>query len=298
MTKIQKNPAEVFICSLTTQVSVRNTKSTLNTIAKFMGFESIKTYPWHEVNYVHLIELKRHLIDRGLMPNSINTYLTVFKGVVREAWRLGIIDIDTYMKVKDVKRLKGNSSVKGQALTAPEVNKLVNYKNRTDKIREIRDSAMIAVLYGAGLRNSELLNLDLSDYIDEDKKIIVKGKGGFIRFMFLPEFSIKALNKWIDKRGYFEGALFSRMIIGNIITEHRLSAGTISLIIERRCEQTGIKRITPHDLRRSYATNLISSGVDIFTVQKLMRHAGIETTRRYDMRGEEVKKAAVDMLPF
>ncbi len=293
---IQKNPAEVYVCSLNSQVSVKNSTSTLNTIAKLMGFDSLKTYPWHEINYVHLVELKRKLIDRGLMPNSINTYITVFKGVVREAWRLGIIDIDTYMKFKDIKRLKGNSSVKGQALSASQVNKMVNYKDKTNKIREIRDSAMIAVLYGAGLRNSELTNLDLSDY--EDKKIIVKGKGGYIRFMFLPDFAIKALNKWIIKRGNLVGALFNRMIIGNIITEHRLSGGSISALIERRCEQTSIKRITPHDLRRSYATNLISSGVDIFTVQKLMRHADIETTRRYDMRGEEVKRAAVDMLPF
>ena len=261
-----------------------------------MGFSSLKTYPWHEVNYIHIIELKRILIDRGLKPASINTYLAIFKGAVREAWRLGLIDIDTYMRIKDVKRVRGDSELVGKALEATEINRLVNYKCKKNRIREIRDSAIIAVCYGAGLRRSEIVKLDLSDY--SDNKLIINGKGGYVRTMYIPKFAIDSLNQWLEIRGNDEGVLFNRLLIGDRITDQRLAPCAIIRVINRRCRLVDIERITPHDLRRSYATNLISSGVDIFTVQKLMRHANIETTKRYDMRGEEVKKAAVDILPF
>ena len=154
----------------------------------------------------------------------------------------------------------------------------------------------IAVCYGAGLRRSEVVKLDFSDYSED--KLIIKGKGNYIRTMYLPKFSINAINKWLEIRGLDEGVLFNRLLIGDRITEQRLTPRAIVAVIDRRCELVNIVRITPHDLRRSYATNLISSGVDLFTVQKLMRHANIETTKRYDMRGEEVKRAAVDILPF
>ena len=213
-----------------------------------MGFSSLKTYPWHEVNYVHIIELKRKLIDKGLKPSTINTYLAIFKGAVREAWRLGIMDIDTYMRVKDVKRVRGDSEVVGKALKANEIKQLVNYKCRKNRIREIRDSAVIAVCYGAGLRRSELVKLDLSDYSDDT--LIIKGKGGYIRTMYLPKFAIDSLNEWLEIRGYDDGVLFNRLLIGDRVTKQRLTPRAIVAVIDRRCEFVDIERITPHDLRR------------------------------------------------
>ncbi|MCJ8320419.1 MAG: site-specific integrase [Colwellia sp.] len=290
------NPAQVWLCSCNSMVSIKNYTVILNLLARNLGGNCLISYPWHDLDYVKVIELKRQLIDRKLRYTSINTYLTVIKAVSREAWRLGQMPIDRHMKIQDVKRLRGFTETSGRALTVKEINKLLNYSNLSEVTKVHRDSAIIAVCYGAGLRRSEVVKLDLSDFIDD--KIFVHGKGNVNKHLFLPKFAIKAINKWLTYRGDFKGALFPRFIIGGTMTDFRMLPNAVNCILERRRKAAKIAPFTPHDLRRSYATNLIDNGVDLFTVQGLMRHTDIETTRRYDLRGDKTKKAAVAMLPI
>jgi site-specific recombinase XerD len=105
-------------------------------------------------------------------------------------------------------------------------------------------------------------------------------------------------NKWLIWRGIHDAPLFPQYRKGCNITNNRLTVKAIGGIIRQTGRDSGIATLKPHDLRRSFATNLIDNGVDLFTVQNLMGHASLETTRRYDMRGEKTKKSAVELLPF
>ena len=68
--------------------------------------------------------------------------------------------------------------------------------------------------------------------------------------MYLPKFAIDSLNKWLEIRGYDDGVLFNRLLIGDRVTKQRLTPRAIVAVIDRRCEFVDIERITPHDLRR------------------------------------------------
>ncbi|WP_416306216.1 site-specific integrase [Neptunicella sp. SCSIO 80796] len=261
-----------------------------------LGASDYYNYDWASFDYVELLKLKRILIDSDIQPSTINNYLTIVKAVAREAWRLRILDTDTFMRVQDVKRVRGNSRTTGRLLTPNELKQLINYRADECIPREVRDSAIIAVSYGGGLRRHELTLLNSADYTDN--RLLVNGKGGFRRFVYLPDFAKNALDKWLELRGEEHIAIFSHVGNSGELTHKRISSRTVGDIIKRRYELADVRHFTPHDLRRSFATHLIEQGVDIFIVQKLMRHSDISTTRIYDMRDEKRQIEAVKMLPF
>ena len=92
------------------------------------------------------------------------------------------------------------------------------------------------------------------------------------------------------------GPLFTRILKGGRITQERLSDQGVYHILDTRRQQANMAPFTPHDLRRTFAGDLLDAGVDLSTVQKLMGHANANTTSGYDRRGERAKRDAVRKL--
>jgi site-specific recombinase XerD len=92
------------------------------------------------------------------------------------------------------------------------------------------------------------------------------------------------------------GPLFTRIIKGGQLTQERLTDQGIYHILDTRCQEANMVPFTPHDLRRTFAGDLLDVGVDLSTVQKLMGHANANTTSGYDRRGERAKRDAVRKL--
>jgi site-specific recombinase XerD len=157
-----------------------------------------------------------------------------------------------------------------------------------------RDAAIIALLYGAGLRRAELVGLDLADYDPGDRQIQVKGKGNKARLVPVVNGAAAALADWLALRGDGAGPLFWG--IGNRQSGGRLTSQAIYNMLKRRAELAGIKTLSPHDMRRSFVGELLDRGADIATVQKIAGHANVTTTARYDRRGEAVKQKASALL--
>ena len=80
------------------------------------------------------------------------------------------------------------------------------------------------------------------------------------------------------------------------MTQDGLTAQTVYDVLARRADQAGVKKFSPHDLRRTFAGDLLDAGADLATVQKLMGHANANTTAAYDRRDAKAKKAAVNKL--
>ncbi len=294
MKKNENNPAKVFADSLGTKKANKVTLRVIDYLCFEYNQTNHMTLDWSALNYAEILKLRRKFIDKDLKTSSINSYISKLKSVSRESWRLNIIDTETYMRIKDIDGVKGHSDITGRALSPTELNGAVNYSG--NDIKDLRDSAVIAVGYGCGLRSFEIAQIELKDI--SGNKIIIQGKGRVIRNVYLPSFSLRALKRWLQIRGSKQGAIFSSLTKNHRLLDKGISVRTVGDIIDKRCKNTGIERFTPHDLRRSFATNLLASGVDVFIVQKLMRHSNINTTRIYDMRGEDAKIAAVEMLPF
>lgn len=291
-----ENPVNSYFLTLDSRVNIANSRATIKRICKKLsGSDNFNDFDWSQLNYGMVLFVKHWLVESGLSPNSVNTYLFTLKGIARELWKQKLINADDYHHIKTACKVKGSRLPTGRALDKNEISTLIRHCQKQGAIGH-RNAAIFALGYGAGLRISELAQLNAQNYLNNNFKII--GKGNKERVNPIPLRARKIVDKWLIWRGEHDGALFPQFRRGNTITERRLTIKAIGCIIRQTAKDAGIADLKPHDLRRSFATNLIDNGVDLFTVQNLMGHASLETTRRYDMRGEKTKKAAVELLPF
>ena len=146
----------------------------------------------------------------------------------------------------------------------------------------LRDRALLELLYGAGLRVSELVGLDVDDVDLDDGTVRVLGKGGKERDVPIGRYALAALATYLrDGRP----SLASRASRAALLLNHRggrLSRQGVSLLLERAACGAGIERpLSPHTLRHSFATHLLEGGADVRVVQELLGHASVATTQIY-----------------
>jgi len=273
--------------------------SLLNVVAyKLQQKKSHQQVDWSRLNYEQILELLSDLSAQGKSPATINVYLSALKGVAKEAWRKKLIDVETYQHIKEISRIRGSRSTKGRALELDELNELIDYCMQQEGVIAMRDAAVIALVYGAGLRRNEAAGLMLSDLDRNAGTIKVMGKGNKERINALHNRIIEIVEVYLEERLTAPGPLFLRARKGNKLINEPISGQTIYDIIVRRYKEAGLKRLTPHDLRRTYATKLLEGGEDVFLVQDLMGHSSVETTKNYDRRSEKARKKAAKALPF
>ncbi|MCA1553766.1 MAG: tyrosine-type recombinase/integrase, partial [Chloroflexi bacterium] len=159
-----------------------------------------------------------------------------------------------------------------------------------------RDAAIIALLRAGGLRRAEVCALNLDDYHVGDGLLVVRGKRNKERTAYVTNGAKDALDDWLSVRGMEAGALFCPVNKGGCVIVRRMHAEAIFNALRKRAEQAGVKDLSPDDLRRTFVSDLLDAGADIATVQKLAGHASVTTTARYDRRGEQAKRKAVELL--
>ncbi|ACX51722.1 integrase family protein [Ammonifex degensii KC4] len=222
-----------------------------------------------------------YLHERSLSRNTIARKLAAWRSFFRFLCREGILNADPLKLVSAPKREKRLPRV----LYPHEAEALVTAPKGTDP-KAWRDRALLEVLYGAGLRVSEVEHLNLSDVDLERGELRVWGKGGKERIALLHPLAVAALKDYLERgrplllsrrsRGEEEPALFLNH------RGERLSARGIRLIVTSYAAKTGVKgKVTPHTFRHSFATHLLDGGADLRTVQELLGHKRLATTQIY-----------------
>ncbi len=155
-----------------------------------------------------------------------------------------------------------------------------------DSLTALRDRAILDTLFSTGLRVSELCALDREE-IDLDRgEFGVRGKGSKLRVVFLSDRARHALRAYIDKRSDADEALFIRIPKNEHFEKYenlRLTPRSIQRIVKKYAVIAGIigKKVSPHGLRHSFATDLLRNGADIRSVQALLGHSSVTTTQIY-----------------
>ena len=272
----------------------RTMAGTLQQVAAMLGSD-VESLPWSELRYEHVTALRTKLTERGLAPATVNKYLAAVRGVMREAWRLGQIDAETYQRIAAVQGVRGSTLPAGRGLGPGELGALMRVCAESHSPAGARDAAIIALAYGAGLRRAELAGLDVADLVDDGDGITatIRGKGNKERLVYLDNGAALAVRDWLAARGSEPGPLFySGRRGGHLVPGQRMTGQAIRDMLVKRATEAGISHATPHDLRRSFVSDLLDAGVDIATVANMAGHVSIETTRRYDRRGEQAKRRA------
>ncbi len=157
---------------------------------------------------------------------------------------------------------------------------------KEDDLRALRDRAILITLFSTGLRVSELCSLNRNEINIDRGEVAVKGKGGKVRLVFLSDKAKQTIKDYIEKRSDVDDALFIQIPKNARFDKYenlRLTPRSVQRLIKKYSIVAGIvgKRITPHILRHSFATDLLQNGADIRSVQALLGHSNLTTTQIY-----------------
>ncbi len=293
---LDRHPVAVYLARLS-HGSRRTMKGSLETIAHSIsnGEFNASNFPWSALRYQHTAAIRANIASH-YAPNTANKMLAALRGTLQECWRLGLLSIEDYQRATDLKPIKGKSLPKGRALSGDELEALFKVCAEDERVAGRRDGAMLALLYSCGLRRSELVALDLKDYDAANEVLVIrKGKGGKDRVVYTSP-ARELLSAWLQVRGNHPGAIFVSINKSNRLSNKRLSDQAVMNILQDRAEQAEIAQCSPHDMRRTFISHLLDAGADISTVQQMAGHASVQTTARYDRRGDEAKRKASRLL--
>ena len=292
--RFDPNPAAVYLAGLAPS-SRATMRRGLDIIARSVsnGAADSLGVPWHLLRFQHTAAIRSELATR-YSHTTANLMLSALRGVLKAAWKLGMMTADDYHTAASVDRVIGETVPAGRSIPSGELAAILNTCGQ-DAIG-IRDAAVIAVLYACGLRRAELVSLDLGHYerADGGGRLLVHGKRNKQRYVPVVNGAAAALGDWLAVRGDKPGPLF--LVTGNRNHGGRMTTQAVYAMLKARAAAAGIASLSPHDLRRTFVGDLLDAGADIVTVQKLAGHSSVETTARYDRRDEKAKTAAVGRL--
>ena len=172
-----------------------------------------------------------------------------------------------------------------KALSPEDIDNLLDIKLNTSF--DYRNKAMLELMYGCGLRVSELINLEINDVDMINCLIRVSGKGNKERDIPLGEYSIYYLQEYIDRR---DSLLKKRACNKLFLNNHGLGMSRQGFFknLKSILEEKGLNpNISPHTLRHSFATHLVNRGADLRSVQEMLGHSDISTTKIYTKVSDE-----------
>ena len=296
--RVNQHPVGAYLISTQTRMSRTTAFSALKTVARLLGEHDIKSTPWHLIRYYQM-NVVRGILAEHYAPATANKMLSIVRGVLRQAWKLGMMTSDDYQRAVAVPPIPGSRLPAGRALDPGEIRALFEACAQAGP-RAARDAALLAILLGCGLRRSEAANLDLEHLDTTEATLRVIGKGNHERIAHMNGGVETAVNAWLKARGQAPGPLLCGINKSARITLHRLPTESIRLILNQRAEQARIRGCTPHDLRRTFITSLLDHGNDIAVTSRMAGHRNISTTTRYDRRDEQTHRdaAATIHIPY
>ena len=212
------------------------------------------------------------LYSQNNKPKSIQTHLSSAKGFFRFLKKNNLIGSAPFELVTAPK----SSNTLPDVLSPEDVEQLLNFK--PSNTIEIRDMAIVELMYSSGLRVSETVNINISDFEENMSFLRVIGKGSKTRLVPMGRFAINAINNWLDEREKISNntdALFLNS------KGSRLSVRSIQLRLKKMAIKQGLPPVHPHMLRHSFATHMLESSGDLRTIQELLGHSSLSTTQIY-----------------
>lgn len=294
-----EHPVAVYLASLASD-SRPAILSGLRVMAELVDSKAdVWDLPWHELRFKHTQALRSVLVEQ-YAPRSVNRMLSGLRGVLKTAWKLEQMSTDDYMRAVDLKHVSTKNLLPaGRVVERGEVAKLLRSAETDEEPMNLRNQAMLVVLYAGGIRRQELSGLDVDDYNAADGALTVRrGKRGKHRTTYIPAGYRPWLAPWLKfQRARKCVPMFVRWDRDEGPSMERLSGNGVDRALKAIVDRAGVEYLTPHDLRRSFATDLLDNGADLLMVQQLMGHSDVRTTSIYDRRGEAGKRKAIEMLP-
>jgi len=255
--------------------TLRAYKKELDRFAEFLGPE----IRWKDVDHVFIRGFLGHLHDQELSKVSVARALAAIRSLYKWLAREGIVQQNPAKLVATPKLPKKLPRVP----TMEEMNGLLNSEMPESASFPERDRAIFELLYGCGLRNSELVGIELGDVDDANGVILVRGKGKKQRYVPLEGAAEEALQSYRPERQKLLNTM-SRNTRRLFINRRggALTTRSVARIVKQIAVSKGLPPdFHPHTLRHAFGTHMLTEGADLRAIQELLGHARLSTTQRY-----------------
>lgn len=296
----QRNPARVYLASLTSVHSRETMEDRLEAVARWKG-EEIDAFPWTQLTVAEFEAIRAHFAE-NYAPSTANLTLAAVRGTLRAAWKLNLVPHETYLRLREVKGVRGTRLPPGRALSDEEIARLgVAFRaDRTPYGALCR--GLMAAFIACGLRREEVCRLPATNL--RGRVLHVIGKGNKERKIPLAKEPLADLKAWLEARAALRvrhGFMFVRLQPSKSIPDAPAPIGidTMNRIVRSwepiaGCPGEDPQPITPHDLRRTFISRMLDHGNDLAIVQKLAGHSDPTTTAGYDRREDRAIERAVE----
>lgn len=230
----------------------------------------------------------REIMGYGFAKTSASRKLSASRSFVKWLCRADLLDYDPGEELKGP-RLPVSLP---RALSYEDTEILLSKGPKNGKYF-IRDRLILELMYGSGLRVSELIGLNLEDIDFAERILRIRGKGGKERIVPFGMPVRELVEEWLSARSITEGPLFAS---GK--GAERLTVRTVHRVVMRAAARTGLYGISPHTLRHCFATHMLERGAPLRVVQEMLGHESIATTQRYlSITTDQIKRSYMEAHP-
>lgn len=286
---------EFIDCNLVEKGNSKNTASAYtNDLTQFLNWSDRNDFNLKTINENEIEKYLIYLGKRGYKETSISRKTACLKAFFKFLLK------ESYKKNNVMKNISRNNNSKSlpKSLSDTEINKIFKQIDKSKDKNKLRNKAIFEILYGCGLRVSELINLDIENINFEESQIKCTGKGNKQRVVPTNDNCLKSIDEYL----YLERNILKikepRALFLNK-NGRRISRQTIWSTVKECSKDLKISiEVTPHTLRHSFATALLKGGANIREVQELMGHSSLSATQIYTFLDNDwIKKEYLNSHP-
>ena len=274
-----KSAVEQFLASLRERnASPHTIKAYAGDLEEFVSFAG-EGEKWTAIDHIRIRGFLSHLFDKGLSKTSVARALAAVRSLYRWLAQEGIVEQNPALLVSTPKLPKKLPRVP----TIEELNTVLDGPMPEQAAFPERDRVIFELLYGCGIRNSELIGINLDHIYWSNDAILVRGKGKKERFVPFSDSAAAAIREYLPKRDEVLRHLrrdTPALIINN--RAGRLTTRSVGRIVKTIAVARGLSPdVHPHTLRHAFGTHMLEEGADLRSIQDLLGHERLSTTQRY-----------------
>lgn len=246
-------------------------------LLEYSDFLNNKNYDYNKMDYKKCMNYLIYLDEKKYKKNSISRKLSSLRTFYKFLVLNNYSDNNPFLLISSPKKEKRMPKF----INYQGIDEIFNIPN-LNTIEGQREKVILEILYGSGIRVSELVNIKIKDIDFSEKTILIYGKGSKERIVPFGDYALEAINIYMDdaREKYLDGKTSEYLIVGK--NEEQLTTRRIEQIVDKLIKKTSIKmNITPHMFRHTFATHLLDNGCDLIAVQELLGHESLSSTEIY-----------------
>jgi integrase/recombinase XerC len=239
---------------------------------------------WKAIDHIAIRGFLSHLYDKGLSKTSVARALAAVRSLYRWLAQEGVVEQNPAKLVSTPRLAKKLPRVP----TIEEMNSMLDGKMPAEASFPERDRLIFELLYGCGIRNSELVGINLDDISRSNEAILIRGKGKKERYVPFGGSALAALEVYLPWRQQLLATLRKKVsdksTAALLVNQRggRLTTRSVGRIVKRIAVAKGMSpEVHPHTLRHAFGTHMLEEGADLRAIQELLGHERLATTQRY-----------------